>query len=227
MARARGALPRGLAAVGLRPHGRRPSTKARGMYFENTTIDKIKSPSQRALATYWDSLAKDRLFPDFFDFKPEEHIHDAGQLVVWKVEREESRRRFRALYQGGKISKAVNFAWAGKTMDEVIPEYIRDFALDAANACALSGCVVYSVFSTWDTRGRRVDCERVLLPFGHGDVMVEQIVASLQLTSPQGDFDPHNILDRFELRAQSTFTGKIRSGFARDKLGSLRPVAIA
>ena len=188
------------------------------MKFETATIASIKAHSQRALASYWGRLADDRFFPSIFDFKPESHVHDAKQLVVWKVEREDGQRRFRALYQGGNVSEAFNFAWAGKTMDEVVPEFVAGFALDAASECAVSGCVIYSVFSTWDAAGHRVDCERLLLPFGQDGTMVEQIVASLQLISLKGDFDRASILERFQLRAELTFSGKIRSGFAKQKL---------
>ena len=193
------------------------------MKFENTPISSVKSDTQRALASYWDRLAEDRFFPSIFDFKPESHLHDAKQLVVWKVEREDGQRRFRALYQGGNVSEAFNFAWAGKTMDEVVPEFVASFALDAANECALSGCVIYTVFSTWDAGGNRVDCERLLLPFGHDGVMVEQIVASLQLKSPEGDFERASILEKFQQRAELTFSAKIRSAFAKQKLGSPSP----
>jgi hypothetical protein len=195
------------------------------MQFEDTSIDSVASETQRALASYWDRLAEDRFFPSIFDFKPESHLHDARQLVVWKVEREDGQRRFRALYQGGNVSEAFNFSWAGKTMDEVIPAFVASFALDAANECALSGCVIYTVFSTWDEAGRRVDCERLLLPFGQDGVMVEQIVASLQLKSLEGDFERANILEKFQQRAELTFSGKIRSAFAIRKLGPPLPKA--
>jgi hypothetical protein len=189
------------------------------MKFESTSIDSIKSDTQRALASYWDGLAKDRFFPSIFDFKPESQLHDAKQLVVWKVERENSQRRFRALYQGDNVSEAFNFSWAGKTMDEVIPKFVAGFALDAADECALSGCAIYSVFSTWDADDRRVDCERLLLPLGQSGIMVEQIVASLQLISLEGDLDRRSVLEKFKLRAELTFSGKIRSAYATQKLG--------
>jgi len=189
------------------------------MNFETISIDSIKSDTQRALASYWDGLAKDRFFPSIFDFKPESQLHDAKQLVVWKVEREDNQRRFRALYQGGNVSEAFNFAWAGKTMDQVIPKFVAGFALDAANECALSGCAIYSVFSTWDADNHQVDCERLLLPFGQNGIMVEQIVASLQLQSLEGDLDRRSVLEKFKLRAELTFSGKIRSAYAIQKLG--------
>jgi hypothetical protein len=193
------------------------------MKFENAPISAVTSDTQRALADYWDGLAKDRFFPSVFDFRPESHLHDAKQLVVWKVEREAGQRRFRALYQGGNVSEAFNFQWAGKTMDEVIPAFVAGFALDAADECALSGCAIYTVFSTWDADNHRVDCERLLLPFGHDGVMVEQIVASLQLTSLEGHFERASILEKFQLRAELTFSGKIRSAYAKQKLGAAPP----
>jgi hypothetical protein len=41
---------------------------------------------------------------------------------------------------------------------------------------------------------------------------VQQIVASLQLISIQGEFERKSILGKFEARSQVVFAGRIRSG---------------
>jgi len=170
----------------------------------------IKSASQLALASYWDQLAAGRRFPAFTELRLELGIHDPRQLVAWNVEGEGRLRKFRALYQGENVAEAFNSAWAGKTMEQVVPMSLRRITLDAAKECATSGCIVYSIFSTIDANDTRVDCQRLLLPFGRDGAKVEQMLASLQLTVTQGRA---RVLNHFEMQADVLFEGKIKQGF--------------
>jgi hypothetical protein len=181
------------------------------MQFSAASIQSIKSISQRALTLYWNRLAGDRSFPSIAEFDPGPRLHDPNQLVVWAVEAAFGQRRFRALYQGPNVAEVFHSSWAGRTMDEVVPAPLRSFSIDGANECAASGCAVYTVFATFDARGNRVDCERLLLPLGEGST-VQQIVASLQLISIQGEFERKSILGNFEAQSQVMFAGRIRSG---------------
>jgi PilZ domain len=174
----------------------------------------IKSASQLALASYWDGLAAGRRFPAFTELKLEPGIHDPRQLVAWNVEGEGRLRKFRALYQGENVAEAFNSAWAGKTMEQVVPMSLRRITLDAARECATSGCIVYSIFSTIDANDTRVDCQRLLLPFGRDGMKVEQMLASLQLTITQGRA---RVLNHFEMQADVLFEGKIKQGFTTTK----------
>ena len=144
------------------------------------TSEAIKSNSQRALAELWVRLAAGRRFPAFTDLDASALSHDPKQLVVWSVEGKGPRQRFRALFQGHNISQTFNSDWAGKTMDEVVPMSLRRVSLDAAKQCARTGVAVYMIISTIDVTGQKVDCHRLLLPFGRD--RVEQVLASLQLT---------------------------------------------
>jgi hypothetical protein len=96
-------------------------------------------------------------------------------------------------------------------MDEVVPVPLKSFSIDGANECAASGCAIYTVFATFDAKGHRVDCERLLLPLGEGST-VQQIVASLQLISIKGEFERKSVLSKFETLSQVVFAGRIRSG---------------
>jgi len=185
------------------------------MPIEFASVQLIKSVSQRALASYWDGLAAGRRFPAFTEFKPEDSMHDPKQLVVWNIEGEGRHQKFRALYQGENVAEVFSSAWAGKTMDQVVPMSLRRFTMEAANECAASGCIVYTVISTIDTNERRVDCERLLLPFGRESSKVEQILASLQLTNIQPGVGRNKILNNFQIQADQLFAGKIRSSVTK------------
>lgn len=182
------------------------------MVLKFIAAETIKSASQRALAAHWDQLAGARRFPAFAELKPDPAMHDPKQLVVWNVEGVGRQQKYRALYQGENVAEAFNSAWAGKTMEQVVPMSLRRLTLDAARECVTSGCAIYVIFSTVDSGDRRVDCHRLLLPFGRDGSKIEQILASLQLTIVQART---KVLHHFELQADVLFSGKIKSGFSR------------
>ncbi len=184
------------------------------MLFKFATPEAIKSVTQRALASYWDHLAAGRAFPAFREFKPEASSHDPKQLVVWNIEGAGRLLKFRALYQGENVAEVFNSSWAGKTMEQVVPMSLRRITLDAAKQCAASGCLIYAIFSTVDANDQRIDCERLLLPFGR-DGKVEQLLGSLQLKSTQGMVRRTKVLGDFQLQADVLFSGKIASGFTK------------
>jgi hypothetical protein len=184
------------------------------MLFKFATPEAIKSVTQRALASYWDQLAAGRAFPAFTEFKPEASSHDPKQLVVWNIEGAGRLLKFRALYQGENVAEVFNSSWAGKTMEQVVPMSLRRITLDAAKECAASGCLIYAIFSTVDANDQRIDCERLLLPFGR-DGKVEQLLGSLQLKSIQGVVRRTKVLADFQLQADVLFSGKIASGFTK------------
>jgi hypothetical protein len=182
------------------------------MTFRFASVHTIRSPSQRALAHYWDQLAAGRPFPAFTEFRPDPAIHDPKQLVVWNIEGIGRLRKFRALYQGENVADAFNTAWAGKTMEQVVPMSLRRPALDAAKECAATGCMIYMVLSTWDSFDTRIDCERLLLPFGTGG-KVEQLLGSLQLTSVPNGARRRKALGHFEIHTEIIKSVSIKSGF--------------
>jgi hypothetical protein len=178
------------------------------------SLDPIKSGSQRALASHWDRLAAGRPFPALAEFKPTPGLYDPTQLVVWNIEGEGRRLKFRALYQGENVAEVFSSAWSGKTMDQVIPMSLRRITIGAAKECVANRCLVYSIISTVDSNEQRVDCERLLLPFGRDGSRVEQILASLQLKSVQQAVRRKKILGNFNIQADVLFSCRIKSGFA-------------
>jgi hypothetical protein len=184
------------------------------MQFSSASIESIKSIEQRDLALLWNTLAEGRAFPSFLKLEPDLQNINPRQLVVWTIESTEGGRCFRALFNGTNVAEAFNSAWAGKTMDSVIPEPLKEFAIEAADECAVSGCAIYMIISTSDGQGRRIDCERLLLPFGRDGAAVEQIVGSLQLVSVGAAVERSSVLGNFQKQAEVIFAGKIAAGFS-------------
>lgn len=181
------------------------------MIYQTTTAERVASISQRALLLYWQRLASGRPYPAPGAFSPTERMHDPKQLVIWQVEQDGPKRRFRALHHGAHVAEVFGQSWAGRTMDEVVPRFALAFALHSADACASSGRAVYTVFRTRDGQDRVIDCERLLLPLGAGG-KVERIVASLQLISLQGEFQRGTVLEKFDAHSSVAFAGMIGGG---------------
>jgi hypothetical protein len=180
----------------------------------------IKWVDQRALANKWDRLAAGRRFPAFTELKSEPGVYDPNQFVVWNVEGQGRQRKFRVLYQGENVAKVFNSDWMGKTMDQVVPMSLRRFTMQAAKECVASGCLIYTIVSTIDTDGHRVDCEGLLLPFGRNG-SVEQVLTSLRLKSTQGRVQRKKILGNFQIQTDVLFSGKIKSGVVRTNPASM------
>jgi hypothetical protein len=191
-----------------------PLNPAPTMQFSSTSIDQIRSAGLRDLVSLWDGLAAGRRFPSFVKLKPKRQNFDANQAVIWSIENAGGRRRFRALFNGGHVGEVFNAAFAGKTMEEVIPEPLRQVALEAAEACAATGHAIYTVLRTTDAAGQRIDCERLLLPFGGSAAVVEQVVASLQLSS-SAPVQRNRVLENFSRGAEVIFAGRIAAGFGK------------
>ena len=181
------------------------------MILQRTTAERIASTSQRALLLYWRRLAAGRPYPTPGEFSPDERTHDPKQLVIWQIEQDGGKSRFRAKHHGAHVAEVFRASWAGRTMDEVVPKFGRAFALHTANACATTGGAVYTIFRTRDAQGRAIDCERLLLPLGEGGT-VEQIVASLQLISLEGEFRRDTVLQAFDANISVAFAGVIAGG---------------
>jgi len=189
------------------------------MKFETLTIQSVKSISQRRLLWCWNELAAGRRFPAFSDFHLDARMHDPKGLLIWSIERDAGRRKFRARYHSERITEVFQNTWIGKTMDEVVPESVRQYALDAADECAEGGSAVFSIISTADLDGNRIDCERLLLPFGNS-VEVDQIVASMQLISLKGSFERRTVINDYQMTSRVELAGRISAGFAKPAIAT-------
>jgi hypothetical protein len=157
----------------------------------------VKSISQQAMCRYWARTAGDLPFPSLDQFRPEARLHDPKQLIIWSVERRRDGHTFRALYQGVSVGEVFNSSWVGKSMEEVLPPALKELGLAAAEQCLSGGCAIYNVFSTCNSGGHTIDCERLLLPLGRAG-RVEQMVGSLQLISMAGSFKRETVIRHFE-----------------------------
>lgn len=173
-------------------------------------LNVIKSVSQRALVQHWRDIGGGSgALPSFERFHPSRQEHDPRQMMGWIVEGDAGARRFRTLQHGKFVSEAFGVdPLPLQPMQAVVPEALQRIVFDGLNECADACAPVYWVISTRDDGGHRVNCERLLLPFGENNTPM-QIVTSLQLISYDGDVSRHTVLAFFAREATVTFKAQI------------------
>ena len=172
-------------------------------------VSSVNSHVQRAQVVHWQRLSAGRSFPEITEFTAT--VAELKQLNLWDVEGEAGNRVFRMRASGERVKETFGDDYTGRTMEEMVPGPLRAFAIDAANECTDSGCAIFAIVTTIDAHGHRVDCERLLLPFGR-EGKVEQLVASLQLVSFEGGVELGGIAHEFEVKPYVTFSGMIPAG---------------
>ncbi len=181
------------------------------MRWIEADITSIKSISQRTLALHWARAAAGRPFPKFEEFCPPSRGHDPKYLVFWQVEGPVGNRDFRTMYQGKFIADAFHEKWEGRHMKDLIPGKLLAPALAGANACVDQGTAIYMVYTTEDASGNRLDCERLLLPFGDPNTGVRQFMASMEPISTKGDASLATALEYFVRDFQITLALQIKA----------------
>lgn len=176
------------------------------MRFEVIPVQAVKSMSQRNLALHWQALHARGGLPCFADFSPGDRAHDPRQILLWRIDERGSTRGYRPLYKGDYVFEAFG---GDVTSTDDVPEQLRDAFWAGLDACAASANIVYMSIATSDATGHRIECERLLLPFGNGGAKATHILASLQLVSIAGTFRRDTVLQQFEREADVTFCGRI------------------
>jgi hypothetical protein len=168
----------------------------------------IKSISQRALVTHWRRVGEGRSIPDFGSFTLTDSDHDLHQLLFWQVVGSGYDRVFRSLFQGNHVVEGLgNTALLQITKASFGP--FQQYAFATLSDCADRRVPIYSVISTEDLAGRRIDCERLLLPFGRDSGAVDVVLASLQLVSDGAPIDRRSVMALFVARCEFTYTAAI------------------
>jgi len=173
-------------------------------------INAIKSTSQRGLVQHWREIKAERCLPSIEHFAPPKPTHDPRQLMLWAVEGTGDTRSFKTLTHGKFLSEAFGInPLPLQPLHAVVPPALQELVTSSLNACADAGAPIYTVISTWDDGGRRINCERLLLPFGEERGEPRQIATVMQLFSQDGTFTRQAALGYFLAEAKVTFQAQI------------------
>ena len=173
-------------------------------------LNAIKSVRQRALVQHWREIGGGNgSLPSLEHFQPPSRDHDPRQMMGWTIQGEGDERCFRTLQHGKFLTEAFHIdPLPLQVIQAVVPEPLQKIALDGLIECADARTPIYWVISTRDDGGRRVNCERLLMPFGENNKTM-QIITSLQLISYDGEFTRQTVLAFFAREATVTFKAQI------------------
>lgn len=165
-----------------------------------TTIQIVKSMSQRNLVLHWQSLQATGGLPRFSDFAPGDRAHDPKQIIVWAVEEQDGARSYRNVYGSSYMLEAFG---ERNTLQSIPSNLLAIFKL-GMNASIGNRAITYMLISTTDADGHVIDCERLLLPFSETGQDVTHVLSSIQLVSFTGTIHRRTVVDRFAEEAQVT-----------------------
>jgi hypothetical protein len=139
--------------------------------------DAIPSPRARALFDWWAARLAGRAMPSRRDFLAEELAAWWPDLILYDVERTNGASRFRFRVHGTNavISDGGNFT--GRYLDEVLPAHMAQPIVGCYRAVEQTRLPLYSQGHRLSAQGYNVGFERLIVPFGAGDV--EQLLAFL------------------------------------------------
>ena len=92
-------------------------------FFEESSLQPIKSISQRNLASYWNTLVRDKSLPPFSDFEPPARLHDPKQLLIWNVDASRPHHSYRALFVGSNVEQVFGSS-QGLLLETIVPKQL-------------------------------------------------------------------------------------------------------
>ena len=164
------------------------------MEFMSASPAILKSIKQRELLNYWLQLyAQHRCPPRFGDYQPERLAEEVEDLVYITVEKNGNAPRFVIESDGTRMSRAYGYTGKGRYLDEYLGAKLAPVVIPIYRECVLQRLPIFTISQVNDLHGRKVDYERLLMPFADGDG-VNWIIASLKTISDDGGFEIRNLM---------------------------------
>lgn len=164
------------------------------MEFESASPAIVKSIKQRELLNCWlRSYARHDRLPKFEDYLPERIADEADDLVYYTVHGTGERPRFTIDSDGTRMSSAYGSTGKGRYLDEYLGAKLEPIVMPIYYECVRRRLPIYTISKVSDLYGRRVDYERLLMPFSDG-AGVNRILASLKTISDEGGFEIRNLM---------------------------------
>jgi hypothetical protein len=174
------------------------------MSFESVGPSAVRAIRQRDFLKEWFRLyAREQALPAF---EPARIGEEMPELMFYNVEYVGSEPRYRVTHEGRRLIEAYGVSGIGHHLHETLSPALWLHLEPIYRKCASIALPVYSIFQVTDTERRKVEYERLLLPFGEGSA-VQNIVASVKTISVEGRFinadlmSPVNHAPKYTLRA--------------------------
>lgn len=182
------------------------------MDFESASPAIVKSIKQRELLNFWLRLyARHERLPAFDDYRPERLADESEDLVHIVVDGSGDTPRFFIESDGDRMSIVFGAAGKGRDLEEYMGVKLAPVVMPVYRECVRRRLPVFTISQISDLYGRKVDYERLLMPFsdGHG---VNRIIASLKTISDDGGFEIRNLMRANDVPP----SGKLRAVIDRD-----------
>ncbi len=154
----------------------------------------VKSVRQRQLLNAWLRLSgRQGGLPRFGDYEIDRIEEEKQDMIFCAVTYDAARPRYVVTYDGQRLVEAFGMTGVGRRLEEVIGPERAAATLPIYNECVARRRPSYSVRRVIDVRGREVDYERLLLPFGN-DGRVNTIIGSLKTISTDGSFEQKQLM---------------------------------
>ena len=154
----------------------------------------VKSIKQRELLNCWLRLyAKSGQAPQIADYQPDRLAEEADDLVYYTVADSSDTPRIIIDSDGTRMSNAYGTTGKGRYLDEYVGAKLEPLVLPVYHTCIQRRLPVYTISKVDDLYGRKVDFERLLMPFSEG-AGINRILASLKTISDDGGFEIRNLM---------------------------------
>lgn len=165
------------------------------MDFESAGPAIVKSIKQRELLNFWLRLyASHERLPAFADYRPERLADESEDLVYIVVEGSGGDTlRFFIESDGDRMSIAFGTAGKGRDLEEYMGVKLAPVVMPIYRECVGRQLPMFTISQINDLYGRKVDYERLLMPFSDGDG-VNRIIASMKTISDDGGFEIRNLM---------------------------------
>lgn len=164
------------------------------MNFESASPAIVKSIKQRELLNVWLRLyAKRECAPKLDDYRPDRLADETDDLVYFSVHPTGRAPRLVIESNGTRMSNAYGATGKGHDLDDYLGAKLAPIVMPIYYECVRRQLPVFTISKVDDPQGRKVDYERLLLPFSEGQG-VNWIVGSLKTISEDGGFEIRNLM---------------------------------
>lgn len=164
------------------------------MNFESASPAIVKSIKQRELLNVWLRLyAAQDCAPRLDDYRPDRLADEMEDLVFFSVHSNPGKPRIVIESNGTRMSNAYGATGKGRDLDDYLGAKLLPIVMPIYLESIRRQLPVYTISKVDDLHGRKVDYERLLLPFSEGSD-INWIIGSLKTISDDGGFEIRNLM---------------------------------
>ena len=191
--------------------------------FESASSASVKSIKQRDLLNTWLRLyAKQQLLPKFEDYQPERMSEELADIVYYTVDGRGDQPKYLIDSDGTRMSNAYGTTGKGRYLDDYLGTKLTPIVIPIYHECVRRRLPVYTISKVNDLYGRKVDYERLLLPFSEG-AGVNRLMASLKTISDDGSFEIRNLMRANDVMPIYTYKSVIDQDLFHKMPGRISP----